>query len=78
MCTENILCYAKLLQSCLILCDLMDCSPSGSSVHGDSPGKNTRVGCHFLLQIILVSCKYRFLSSKYISNQHLDPGLQFG
>ena len=23
---------------------------SGSSVHGDSPGKNTGVGCHFLLQ----------------------------
>ena len=33
-----------------ILCDPMDYSPRGSSVHGDSPGKNTRVGCHFLLQ----------------------------
>ena len=28
----------------------MDCSPRGSSVHGDSPGKNTRVCCHALLQ----------------------------
>ena len=28
----------------------MDCSPSGSSVHGISPGKNTGVGCHSLLQ----------------------------
>jgi len=28
----------------------MDCSPPGSSVHGDSLGKNTGVGCHFLLQ----------------------------
>ena len=28
----------------------MDCSPPGSSVHGDSPGKNTGVGCHTLLQ----------------------------
>ena len=27
----------------------MDCSPSGSSVHEDSPGKNTGVGCYFLL-----------------------------
>ena len=27
----------------------MDCSPPGSSVHGDSPGKNTGVGCHALL-----------------------------
>ena len=29
---------------------LMDYSPPGSCVHGDSPGKNTGVGCHFLLQ----------------------------
>ena len=28
----------------------MDCSPPGSSVHGDSPGKNTGVDCHVLLQ----------------------------
>ena len=28
-------------QSCLTLCDPMDCSSPGSSVHGDSPGKNT-------------------------------------
>ena len=26
--------HAKLLQSCQILCDPMDCSPPGSSVHG--------------------------------------------
>ena len=32
------------------LCNPMDCSPPGSSVHGDSPGKNTGVGCHTLLQ----------------------------
>ena len=25
------------------------CSPPGSSVHGDSPGKNTGLGCHALL-----------------------------
>ena len=29
---------------------LDSCSPPGSSVHGDSPGKNTGVGCHVLLQ----------------------------
>ena len=28
----------------------MDCSPPGSSVHGDSPGKNTELGGHALLQ----------------------------
>ena len=37
-------------QSCPTLCDPMDCSPPGSSVHGDSPGKNTGVDCHALLQ----------------------------
>ena len=37
-------------QSCPALCDPMDCSPPGSSVHWDSPGKNTGVGCHALLQ----------------------------
>ena len=31
----------------------MDCSPSGSCLW-DSPGKNTRVGCHFLLQGIFL------------------------
>ena len=30
-------------QSRLTLCDSMDCSLPGSSVRGDSPGKNTRV-----------------------------------
>ena len=49
---------AKSLQSCPTLCSPIDGSPPGS--HGlqptrlprprDSPGKNTGVGCHFLLQ----------------------------
>ena len=37
-------------QSCWTLCDPMDYIPLGSSVHQDSPGKNTGVGCHALLQ----------------------------
>ena len=40
----------KVTQSCPTLCDPLDCSPPGSSVHGDSPGKNTGVGCHTLFQ----------------------------
>ena len=36
---------AKSLQSCPTLCDPMDGSPPSSTVHGDSPGKNTGVGC---------------------------------
>ena len=42
--------YAKLLLSCLTLWDPMDCSPLGSSVHEILQAKNTRVGCHVLLQ----------------------------
>ena len=49
-------------QSCLAFCDPVDCSPPGSSVHGDSPGKNTGVGCHALLQGIF-------------STQRSNPGL---
>ena len=40
-------------------CDLMDCSPPGSSAHGDSPGKNTRVGCHALLRDIHKAGEFR-------------------
>ena len=41
---------AKLLQLCLTLCDPIDSSPLASSVRRYSPGKNTGVGCHALLQ----------------------------
>ena len=41
---------ALVAQACLTLCHPMDCSPQGSSAHGESPGKNTGVGCHALLQ----------------------------
>ena len=37
-------------QSCPTLCDPIDYSPPGSSVRGDSPDKNTGVGCHALFQ----------------------------
>ena len=45
--------HAQLLQSCPTLFDTMDCSLPGSSVHKNSPGKNTEVSCHDLLQGIL-------------------------
>ena len=41
---------AKSLQSCPTLCDPMGSSSPGSSVHEIFPGKNTGVGCHFLLR----------------------------
>ena len=37
-------------QSCLTLCNSMNCSLPGSSVHGIFPGKNIGVGRHSLLQ----------------------------
>jgi len=44
---------AKSLQSCLTLCDPRDGSPPGPRPW-DSPGKNTGVGCYFLLQCMKV------------------------
>ena len=41
-------------QSCPTLCNPMDCSLPGSSVHEDSSGKNTEMGCHALLQRIFL------------------------
>ena len=35
-------------QSCSTLCNPMNFSLPGSSVHGDSPSKNNEVGCHAL------------------------------
>ena len=42
----------SIAQSSLILRDPMDCSPPGSSGHGTSQARITRVGCHFLFQMI--------------------------
>ena len=56
------------------LCELMDCSLPSSSVHGDSPNKNTGVGCHALLQGIfpaqvlnpgLLHCRQLFYQLNY-------------
>ena len=64
--------YTKSLQSCPTLCNPMDCSPPGSSVHGIlSPSKNTGVGGHVFLQGIFptpvsyVSCIGRLVLYHY-------------
>ena len=44
---------AKSLQSCPTLCDPRQ-QPIRLHCPWDSPGKNTRVGCHFLLQSMKV------------------------
>ena len=45
---------AKSLQSCPTLCDPIDGSPPRLPRPWYSPGKNTGVGCHFLLQCVKV------------------------
>ena len=42
--------HANSLHLCPTLCDPMDYSLPGFSVHRDSQGKNTGMGCHALLQ----------------------------
>ena len=54
--------FKQTAQSCLILCDPMDCSPPRLLCPQNSPGKNTGVGCHSLLQGIF-------------RTQGLNPGL---
>ena len=53
---------AKSLQSCPTLCDPIDGSPPGSRPR-DFPGKNTGVGCHFLLQCMKVESESEFAQS---------------
>ena len=47
---DSLLVLCLVIQLCLTLCEPVDCSLPGSSVHGNSPGKNTEVGCYALLQ----------------------------
>ena len=50
--------FSSVAQSCLALCNPKDWGPPGSSVHGDSPEKDTGVGCHALLQGIFLTQGY--------------------
>ena len=50
VCLDMVYLLCLVTQLCLTLSNPMDCSPPGSSVYGDSPGKNAKVGCHALLQ----------------------------
>ena len=55
VCVSVCVCVCVLVaQSRLTLYDPMDCSLPGSSVHGILQAKNSRVGCHFLLQGIFL------------------------
>ena len=52
---QSLLCVCLVSELCPTLCDPTDCSPPGSSVQGETPGKNTTVGCHALLQGVFPS-----------------------
>ena len=63
-------------QSCLTLCDPMDGRPPGSSVHGDSPGKNTGGGCHAHLQGILPTQGILISENSHeVLNLHARPSI---
>ena len=51
---KTITAAAESLQSCLTLCDPKRRQPTSLPRPWDSPGKNTGVGCHFLLQCMKV------------------------
>ena len=51
-------------QSCLTLCDPMDCSPPSFSVHGDSQDKKTGVGCHALKNVSFLLYSVSFVKQK--------------
>ena len=65
---------AKSIQSCLTLCDPIDGSPPGSRPW-DSPGKNTGVGCHFLLQCMKVKSESEVAQSCRTLSDRMDYSL---
>ena len=65
---------AKSLQSCLTLCNPIDGSPPDSRPW-DSPGKNTGVGCHFLLQCMKVKSKSEVAQSCLTLSDPMDRSL---
>ena len=66
---------AKSLQSCPTLCDPIDGSPTGSPHPWDSLGKNTGVGCHFLLQCMKVKSEREVAQSCPTLRDHMDCSL---
>ena len=66
---------AKSLQSCPTLCDPIDGSPQRLPRPWDSPGKNTGVGCHFLLQCMKVRSESEVAQSCLTLSNPMDCSL---
>ena len=65
---------AKSFQSCPTLCDPIDGSPRGSTPW-DFPGKNSGVGCHFLLQCMKVKSESEVAQSCLTLSDPMDCSL---
>ena len=65
---------ANSLQACPTLCHPIDGSPPSSTHPWDSPGKNTGVGCHFLLQRIKVKSESEVAQSCPTLHDPMDWG----
>ena len=63
---------AASLQSCPTLCDPIDSSPTRLPCPWDSPGKNTGVGCHFLLQCMKVKSESEVAQSCQTLHDPMD------
>ena len=63
---------AKSRQLCPTLCDPIDRSPPGSGPW-DAPGRNTGVGCHFLLQCIKVKSESEVAQCPTLRPHGLQP-----
>ena len=66
---------AKSLQSCLTLRNPLDGSTPGSPCPWDSPGKNSGVGCHFLLQCMKVKSESEVAQSCLTLSNPMDCSL---
>ena len=64
--------FAKSLQSCLTLCDPTDGGPTTLPRPWDSPGKNTGVGCHFVLQCMKVKSESEITQSCLTLSDPMD------
>ena len=66
---------AKSLQSCPTLCDPIDGQPTRLPLPWDYPGKNTGVGCHFLLQCMKVKSESEVVQSCPTPSDPMDCSL---
>ena len=73
--TKSAAAAAKSLQLCPTLCDPIDGSPSRLPRPWDSPGKNTGVGCHFLLQCMKVKSESEIAQSRLTLSDLMDCSL---